>query len=155
MTHPRPLRPDRLRTLERPFGWIPFRILTSGLLQQLSREAKLLYFFLCLVADGQGISFYGDRRLQLLLDLSDGELEHARAELCRQDLLAFDGRVYQLLSLPARRSSPSGQEHRSGHRRVLERRSSPRRSSSPVPLGEILRGLELVSRRPWRDRGKG
>jgi hypothetical protein len=97
---PRPLRGDRLRTLERPFGWIPFRILTSGRLEQLGRGAKLLYFFLCLVADRDGVSFYGDVRLGRLLGLSWLELEAAREELCRHDLLAFDGRVYQLLSLP-------------------------------------------------------
>ena len=104
---PRPPRPDRLRTLERPFGWIPFRILTSGRLQQLGREAKLIYFFLCLVADGHGISFYGDVRLCRLLGLSAPELEHGRQELCRRDLLAFDGRVYQLLSLPQETPAPA------------------------------------------------
>ena len=51
MQRPPPLRTDRIRTLERPFGWIPFRILTSGLLPALSPPTKLLYFFLCLVAD--------------------------------------------------------------------------------------------------------
>lgn len=100
MPRPTPLRPDRLRRLERPFGWIPFRILTSGLLTHLSRPAKLLYFFLCLVADQNGVSFYGERRLEGLLELSDFELTQARHELCERDLLAFDGRVYQLLSFP-------------------------------------------------------
>ncbi len=103
---PRPLRPDRLRTLERPFGWIPFRILTSGSLQRLSRNGKLLYFFLCLVADAHGISFYGQVRLCQLLALSLPELTHARGELCRSDLLAFDGCVYQLLSLACEGPAP-------------------------------------------------
>jgi hypothetical protein len=110
---PRPLQPDRLRTLERPFGWIPFRILTSGWLQQMSRDAKLLYFFLCLVADARGISFYGDVRLGQLLALAPPALRQAREQLCRRDLLAFDCRVYQLLSLPsdpARPESPSSHE---------------------------------------------
>jgi hypothetical protein len=64
MQRPTPLRTDRIRTVEPPFGWIPFRILTSGLLAQLSLQAKLLYFFLCLVADEQGMSYYGERRLK-------------------------------------------------------------------------------------------
>lgn len=98
---PQPLRRDRLRKMERPFGWIPFRILSAGWLQQLEREAKLLYLFLCLVADAQGVSYYGDARLCRLLDLTLAELERARDGLCCRDLLAFDGRVYQLLSLPA------------------------------------------------------
>jgi len=103
---PRPLRPDRLRTLERPFGWIPFRILTSGSLQRLSRNGKLLYFFLCLVADAHGISLYGQVRLCQLLALSLPELSRAREELCQSDLLAFDGRVYQLMSLACEAPAP-------------------------------------------------
>jgi hypothetical protein len=122
---PRPLKPDRLRTLERPFGWIPFRILTSGRLRQLSRDAKLLYFFLCLVADARGISFYGEVRLCQLLALSPPELRHAREQLCRRDLLAFDDRIYQLLSLP---SEPSRPEPPSWH-------------SDPEPAGRILQRL--------------
>lgn len=97
----RPLRTDRLRTVERPFGWIPFRILSSGLLARLSRPAKLLYFFLCLVADRRGMSYWGETRLAVLLGLSAAELEQAREELSGKDLLAFDGRLCQLLSLPS------------------------------------------------------
>jgi len=100
MRHHQPLRPDRLRNLERPFGWIPLRLLSSGWLQRLGRDAKLLYFFLCLVADRRGISYYGDALVCQRLGLSAPELAQARQELCHSDLLAFDGRVYQLLSLP-------------------------------------------------------
>jgi hypothetical protein len=97
---PKPIRFDRLRSLERPYSWVPFRLLSSGLLAELSQPAKLLYFFLCLVADRRGMSFYGDRRVHEQLALSDQELSSARYELCDLDLLAFDGRVYQLLSWP-------------------------------------------------------
>jgi hypothetical protein len=101
LTQRRPLRPDRLRPLERPFGWIPFRFLKSGWLPRLGRDAKLFYFFLCLVADGRGISFYGDARIEQMLALSAGELAVARDELTALDLVAFDGHVYQVLSLPS------------------------------------------------------
>ena len=104
MQRPPPLRTDRIRTLERPFGWIPFRILTSGLLPELSSPTQLLYFFLCLVADEQGMSYYGARRLTDLLGLSESDLAGARSELVKRDLLAFDGRLYQLLSLPPHRA---------------------------------------------------
>ena len=88
-------------SLERPFGWIPFRFLKSGWLPRLGRDAKLFYFFLCLVADGWGISFYGDARIEQMLALSAGELAGARDELTALDLVAFDGHVYQVLSLPS------------------------------------------------------
>jgi hypothetical protein len=97
---PSPLRPDRVRTIERPFGWMPFRVLSSGLLGRLSPSAKLLYFFLCLVADRYGLSFYGPRRILELLGLEPSQLKTAVEELREEDVLAFDGQVYQLLSLP-------------------------------------------------------
>jgi len=100
MRRPGPIQPDRLRQMERPFGWIPFRIVSSGLLGRLSTQAKLLYFVLCVLADRDGLSFWGDRRLGQLLQLSREQLEQARLELCRRELLAFDGWLYQLLSLP-------------------------------------------------------
>lgn len=80
--HPTPLCTERVRRLEKPFGWVPFRLLTSGLLAELSVSAKLLYFFLCLVANREGLSFYGEERLQRLLGLSAGELALCREELC-------------------------------------------------------------------------
>ena len=127
MNRPRLLRPDRLRTLERPFGWIPFRLLTSGWLPCLGRETKLLYFFLCLVADGRGISFYGDARMCRLLGLTASELGGARKELCGHDMLAFDGRVYQLLSLPKKKTPVQP--------------SQGRRGSRPEPVGRILKRM--------------
>ena len=39
-------RPERQRTMEKPFAWIPFRLLKDGLFADLSDKAKLLYFFL-------------------------------------------------------------------------------------------------------------
>ena len=135
MQRPTPLRTDRIRTVEPPFGWIPFRILTSGLLAQLSLQAKLLYFFLCLVADEQGMSYYGERRLQDLL--GPAEPARARDELQSQDLLAFDGKFYQLLSLPdtTRPGSVPGPE-KPPVESLPQRRSGP-----PKQLGELLTAL--------------
>ena len=100
MQRPRPLRADRLRQMEPPFAWIPFAFLRDGYLAALSGPATLLYLFLCLVADAYGVSFYGQKRLEDLLDFSEQVLEAARRELCQRDLVAFDGRTYQVLSLP-------------------------------------------------------
>jgi hypothetical protein len=106
------LRNDRIRSIERPFGWIPRRLVTSGLLADLDPPEKLLYFFLASVADPVGISFYGDRRLGQELRLSAQQLSHARSSLARRDLIAVDRSTVQLLSLPpplvirSRRSIP-------------------------------------------------
>ena len=100
MTRPKPLVPGRVRAVEHPFGWVPFRLLSSGILAELSAEASLLYFFLALVADPNGLSYWGDERMAQRLGLSQGLLQQARQELVQRDLVAHGGLLYQVLSLP-------------------------------------------------------
>ena len=94
------LRPDRLRNVEHPFGWVPCRMLTNGTIASMSPIERQLYLVLALVADRRGISFYGDQRIQRTLGCSQEELRQARAALMTRDILAFDGTTYQLLPLP-------------------------------------------------------
>jgi hypothetical protein len=94
------IRPDRIRTIERPFGWIPCRLLQDGYLRQMGTLSQNLYFFLSIVADRRGISFYGDECIQETIFIGDDELYQARQELIQLDLLAFEEKTYQLLSLP-------------------------------------------------------
>jgi hypothetical protein len=105
----RVLRPERRRQLERPFAWLPFRLVTAGVLGELSAGAALLYFFLCLVADRDGLSYWGLERMAVLLGVAEAELARAREELCDHDLLAYDDGLYQVLSLPPR--SDAGARH--------------------------------------------
>lgn len=108
-------RPDRLRTIEKPFAWLPFRLLTDGLFADLSDRAKLLYIFLCLAADRQGSSFYGDAKIQTYFQLDPEEIDLARTELIQKDMIVYDGRFYQVLSLPsADRQTPRRGEPRTG-----------------------------------------
>jgi hypothetical protein len=106
MRSPRLLRPDRLRSVERerPFGWLPCRLLRGDLLRLMSTSAKALYLHLALAADRCGLSFWGDRRIQETIGLDAAELHQAREQLIDLDLVAFDGHTYQLLSLPGPRS---------------------------------------------------
>jgi hypothetical protein len=96
------LRPDRLRSVERerPFGWLPCRLLRGDLLRLMSTSAKALYLHLALAADRCGLSFWGDRRIQATIGLDTDEFHQAREQLIDLDLVAFDGHTYQLLSLP-------------------------------------------------------
>jgi len=64
--------------------------------------AMQLYLLLALAANRQGMSYYGDRRIQQTLNLSSSKLARARQELIILDLIAFDGETYQLLALPDR-----------------------------------------------------
>jgi len=133
---PNLLRPDRLRTIEKPFAWIPFRLLTDGLFANLSDRGKLLYIFLCLAADRQGISFYGDARIQTYFQLDFTDIDLARKELIKENMIAYDGRLYQVLSLP----SP-------GYRAPRHNTSPPEhRTSEPERFADILKNLARETR---------
>jgi hypothetical protein len=106
MNPPSPLCPNRIRTVERPFAWIPCRLLINGLFKNMSDPAKLLYIFLCLAADKQGMSFYGDNRILSFFQFSNNILHSARAELIQNDLIAYNGRLYQVLSMPMAKPPP-------------------------------------------------
>jgi hypothetical protein len=95
------LRTDRIRTVERPFGWVPCRMLTNGTIASMSPDERQLYLVLALAADRQGISFYGDKRIGRILGCNQHELQLARHALMARELLAYDGATYQLLALPS------------------------------------------------------
>jgi hypothetical protein len=94
------LRPDRVRKINGGFSFIPHRFLTDGFLSALSQKELLLYFFLVLVSDRYGLSFYSDDTICSLLEISVDEYRMARGGLMRKDLIAFDGTLFQVLDLP-------------------------------------------------------
>jgi hypothetical protein len=106
------LVPARLR---RPpatgWSWVDRRFVREHA-AHLSRDAVLLYFFLCAVADKHGVSFYGDGTLATLLRMTLPALIQARDELLARDLIAHQARFTQVLSLPPPekrlRSEPGG-----------------------------------------------
>lgn len=94
------LRPDRVRKINGGFSFIPHRFLTDGFLSALSQKELLLYFFLVLVSDRCGLSFYSDDTICSLLGISVDEYRMARNGLIKRDLIAFDGTLFQVLDLP-------------------------------------------------------
>ena len=101
-SRPQPPRPDRRRSIRGTFSWIDHRFLRERFDQGLTRLEKLLYFILVSVSNQDGVSFYSDARLAELLDIRfPHELEAARNELVARDLIAYEGRIYQVLDLPA------------------------------------------------------
>ena len=114
MNPPSPIKPNRIRTVERPFAWIPCRLLINGLFESMTDQAKLLYTFLCLAADRQGMSYYGDKRIQSHFQLISDSIDKARNELIQKDLIAYDGRHYQVLSLPRPNPEPTKSIQRKG-----------------------------------------
>ena len=102
------LNPNRIRCIERGFSFIPHRFLTDGFLSSLDQRELLLYFFLVLVSDRQGLSFYSYDAICSLLQLSVDDYIGARDGLIEKDLIAFDGTLFQVLDLPAMPSAGAG-----------------------------------------------
>jgi len=102
MIHKRPLVAQRLRSIQGSFSYIEHRFLKDGFFGALSHHELLLYFFLVLVGDRQGLSFYSYDKLCSLLGLNLDDYLQARDGLIQKDLIAFDGTIFQVLSLPER-----------------------------------------------------
>jgi hypothetical protein len=98
----KPLCPDRLRKITGSFAFIEHRFLRDGFWTSLSHHELLLYVFLVLVADRNGLSYYSFDKTCSLLKISIDEYIFARNALIDKDLIAFDGHLYQVLSLPCK-----------------------------------------------------
>ncbi len=97
---------ERRRVLAPPFAWIDRRYLFHGFLAALSPHENLLYLFLVLAADRDGLSFYSYDKICQLLQLAVDDYVQARNGLIDKGLIAFDGRQFQVLALPRRASQP-------------------------------------------------
>ena len=91
---------DRIRRIDGGFSFIPHRFLTDGFLKALSQQELLLYIFLVLAADRYGLSFYSYDRICSFLHMTLEPYTAARDGLIEKDLIAFDGTLFQVLSLP-------------------------------------------------------
>jgi hypothetical protein len=122
MIKKRVLRAERIRRIERGFSFIPHRFLTEGFLASLDQREVLLYFFLILVSDRHGLSFYSYDAICSLLRLSVDDYIGARDGLIEKDLIAFDGTLFQVLDLPAKPPAlirREGSPHQHEVRRIL------------------------------------
>lgn len=100
MANRKPLVCNRIRKIDGSFAWIGHRFLRSGFFTSLTPNELLLYFFLVLVADRQGLSYYHYDKICSLLCLSVDDYIVVRNQLIDKDLIAFDGTFFQVLSLP-------------------------------------------------------
>ncbi|MDW7681217.1 MAG: hypothetical protein SCK70_11675 [bacterium] len=94
--------PELKRLLKPPFAWIDRRFLFNGFLADLNPQENLLYFFLILVADGNGLSFYNYDKICQLLKLEVDDYVQARDSLIDKRLIAHNGDLFQVLILPQR-----------------------------------------------------
>lgn len=95
-----PIVMDRIRRTQGGFCFIPHQFLQDGFFSSLDKNELLLYFFLVLAGDSEGVSFYSYDSICTLLFFRVEQYIEARNGLIDKDLIAFDGRRFQVLSLP-------------------------------------------------------
>ena len=101
MIKKRILDPERVRGIRGGFSFIPHRFLTEGFFSALNADQLLLYFFLVLAGDRNGLSFYSYDAICNLLQMPLEQYVQARNALIEKELIAFDGTIFQVLELPA------------------------------------------------------
>jgi len=94
------LNPDRVRKINGGFSFIPHIFVRDGFLATLDQKELLLYFFLALVSDRHGLSYYAYDSICTFLQITLDQYIEARDGLIDKDLIAFDGSLFQVLSLP-------------------------------------------------------
>jgi hypothetical protein len=102
---------ERVRHIDGGFAFIPHRFLTDGFVSDLNPDQLLLYFFLVLAADRFGLSFYSYDKICSLLEMSLDQYVDARCALVKKRLIAFDGTVFQVLTLPEACQKSTRQRH--------------------------------------------
>jgi len=117
-----PLDPERVRTINGSFAFIEHRFLRDGFWASLEPSQLLLYLFLILVGDRNGISYYSFDKICTLVGLSLDEYIEARNALITKDLIAFNGHLFQVLSLPEEIvSTPAAEGQHSEIRQLIDR----------------------------------
>lgn len=96
----KPLHPNRIRKINGSFAFVEHRFLRDGFWAGLDHQQLLLYLFLIIVADRNGLSYYSYDKICTLLRIPLDEYIVVRNALIDQDLIAFDGYLFQVLSLP-------------------------------------------------------
>ena len=99
MIRKEPILHQRITKIQGSFAWIPHSFLRNGFWSSLDHHELLLYLFLVLAADRLGVSYYSFDKICSLLDINTDEYILARNQLIDKDLIAFDGHLFQVLSL--------------------------------------------------------
>lgn len=103
MKRKRVLQPQRVRKINGSFAFIEHWFIRGGFWNRLSQHELVLYFFLILVADREGLSFYGKEKICSYCGFSPEEYLVARNGLIHKNFIAFDEQLFQVLSLPVQK----------------------------------------------------
>lgn len=91
---------ERVRKIDGPFGWIPHKFVSRGYIKVFTRDELIMYFFLCVVSDRLGLSYYGDKTMGNLLGINYDDLKITRERLRKKGFIAYKKPFYQVLTLP-------------------------------------------------------
>jgi len=94
------LCPDKTRKIQGSFAAIEHRFLRDGFFGSLRHSELLLYFFLVMVSDRYGLSYYAYDKICSCLQMPVEDYLDARNGLIEKELIAFDGTLFQVLHLP-------------------------------------------------------
>lgn len=98
----RPIDPHRVRRITGSFSWLDHRLISDGHLLAMPPEEMLLYFFLVLVGDKNGVSFYSYDTICAIVKFDATDFIRARDSLIKKSLIACDNGRFQVLQLPSR-----------------------------------------------------
>jgi hypothetical protein len=83
-------QPQNVRKINGSFAWLDHRLMRNGFVEVMTADDLLLYMFLVLVADRNGVSFYRKEKICDTLSLDWRRFEIARDRLIFMQLIAFE-----------------------------------------------------------------
>ncbi len=110
------LCPDKTRKIQGSFAAIEHRFVRDGFFGSLTHSELLLYFFLVMVSDRYGLSYYAYDKICSCLQMPVEDYLEARNGLIEKELIAFDGALFRCSAFRTPRQN--GPLFYSGHRRI-------------------------------------
>lgn len=83
-------QPKNIRAIKGSFAWIDHRLMKNGFLETMTHDDLVLYLFLVLAADKNGVSFYRKEKICQIVSLDYHPFEIARDRLIDRKLIAFE-----------------------------------------------------------------
>ena len=84
-------QPKNVRKIEGSFAWLDHRLLRNGFIEVMTHQDMVLYLFLLLTADRNGVSFYRKEKICEAVSLDYSQFEVAKDRLITMKLIAFEG----------------------------------------------------------------
>lgn len=120
-----PILKQRIRKIPNSFSWVDHRLVRNRYIESCTHEQSALYLFLVCVSDVKGLSYYSDNSIMKKLGMDMQTLKEARSGLIKNNLIAWQEPIYQVLS--------------------LEPIVNVRRSGQMMSLSAILNNAEVVN----------